>query len=320
MIAMLYSLIVMGHALGVPLILDTDLATDVDDVGALAVAHALADNGEAEILGIMHNTGYRYGPAVIRAINAYYGRPTIPVGQTKSQFADDEANPYVKALAEKMAPDHLNDRVPDAVTEYRKILSHQPSQSVTIVSIGFLTNLRALLESNGDSISPLGGRALVKSKVANLFVMGGGYPTRTKPEFNFSHLGIGPTTRALVENWPTDMVFSGFEIGVEILTGHGLAETPSSNPVREAYRLFHKGKIKDRWSWDQATVLAAVRGPESFWKVQRRGRNVVRADGQNEWRDDEAIGHHAYLIRDKSPADVARTIDLLMRQSPKRGE
>ena len=32
------------------IIFETDMCTDVDDVGALAVLHALADNGEAEIL------------------------------------------------------------------------------------------------------------------------------------------------------------------------------------------------------------------------------------------------------------------------------
>ena len=35
------------------IILDVDLAEDVDDAGALAVLHALADRGEAEILGIL---------------------------------------------------------------------------------------------------------------------------------------------------------------------------------------------------------------------------------------------------------------------------
>ena len=36
----------------VRVILDTDLSSDVDDVGAVAVLHALADAGEAEILGM----------------------------------------------------------------------------------------------------------------------------------------------------------------------------------------------------------------------------------------------------------------------------
>ena len=37
-------------AAAVQLIIDTDMAGDVDDVGALCLAHALADRGEAAIL------------------------------------------------------------------------------------------------------------------------------------------------------------------------------------------------------------------------------------------------------------------------------
>lgn len=42
---------------GVPLIIDTDMSFDVDDVGALCVAHALMDNGEADLLAVMANSG-----------------------------------------------------------------------------------------------------------------------------------------------------------------------------------------------------------------------------------------------------------------------
>ena len=41
----------------VQLIIDTDLGFDVDDVGAIAVAHALADQGKVDILGVVCNTG-----------------------------------------------------------------------------------------------------------------------------------------------------------------------------------------------------------------------------------------------------------------------
>jgi inosine-uridine nucleoside N-ribohydrolase len=41
----------------VQLIIDTDLGFDVDDVGAIAIAHALANEGKVDILGIVCNTG-----------------------------------------------------------------------------------------------------------------------------------------------------------------------------------------------------------------------------------------------------------------------
>ena len=43
------------EAAPVKVIFDTDMANDCDDAGALAVLHALADLGEAEILAIVTN-------------------------------------------------------------------------------------------------------------------------------------------------------------------------------------------------------------------------------------------------------------------------
>ncbi len=49
----------------VPVIFDTDFGPDVDDVGALAILHAMADRGETEILGVMVSTSgdFAHGPA-----------------------------------------------------------------------------------------------------------------------------------------------------------------------------------------------------------------------------------------------------------------
>lgn len=48
-------------SLPVPLIIDTDMSFDVDDVLAVCVAHALADRGEARLLAMVHNTGLDTG-------------------------------------------------------------------------------------------------------------------------------------------------------------------------------------------------------------------------------------------------------------------
>ena len=62
------------------IIFDTDMAGDVDDVGALAILHAMADQGEAEILAVgISSRNEDVGPCV-DAINTWYGRPDIPIG------------------------------------------------------------------------------------------------------------------------------------------------------------------------------------------------------------------------------------------------
>ena len=78
-----------GQSGGVPLvprrpaqrlIIDTDMSSDCDDVGAVCIAHALMDRGEAELVAVVHNTGLDTGAGAIAAINQYYGRPMLPIG------------------------------------------------------------------------------------------------------------------------------------------------------------------------------------------------------------------------------------------------
>ena len=66
-----------------PVIFDTDIGGDWDDMGALAVLHSLAGSGEAEILATMVSGGGHtatWGPACLDAVNTFYGRPDIPIG------------------------------------------------------------------------------------------------------------------------------------------------------------------------------------------------------------------------------------------------
>ena len=71
----------------VPLIIDTDLGFDVDDFGAVCIANELMIMGEADILAIVHNTGYKMGIGGVSSINHYYGHDFIPLGAYKGEFA-----------------------------------------------------------------------------------------------------------------------------------------------------------------------------------------------------------------------------------------
>ena len=50
-------------------IYETDMCADVDDVGGLAVLHAFANSGQAEILAVCFNEVHPSGAAAIDAIN-----------------------------------------------------------------------------------------------------------------------------------------------------------------------------------------------------------------------------------------------------------
>ena len=77
------------------MIFDTDIGSDCDDAGALAVLHALADAGEIRILGVIFSSGKnRYGVGTCDAINTYYGRGDLPLGQYQGSDVGDPRDSY----------------------------------------------------------------------------------------------------------------------------------------------------------------------------------------------------------------------------------
>jgi len=301
------------------IILDTDIGSDCDDAGALAVLHALADAGEAEILACIYSSGRnRYGPGCIAAINAYYGRPAIPIGAYAEIDLGDPRNDFLEAIAtDTVRYGHAivsRDDVPDPVAVYRRALAGAPDGSVHIVSIGHTKGLYDLLESGADAISSLSGRELIERKVKAWVAMGGTFPHEKEPGWNFGQGGTAPYSRHLIQQWPTPIVFSGFEIGDVIKTGRSLQATSPNNPVREAYRLWENALENNRPSWDQTAVLYAVRGTKDYWKLSR-GRCDVADDGRTDWHADEQ-GPHAYLVEKMNPAALAGVIEELMARPP----
>ena len=137
-----------AHGAPTRLIIDTDMSSDCDDVGATCMAHALMTKGEAEIVAIVHNTGLDTGVGAISTINTWYGRPDIPVGAYKGQFNAGNRGSYVDDLVKRFPSKIKNaSQVPDALSVYRKALAGSPDRSVWISSIGFTTNIEALLKS-----------------------------------------------------------------------------------------------------------------------------------------------------------------------------
>merc|ERR1712223_110340 len=166
----------------VPLIIDTDASFDVDDVVAICMAHALMDKGEADIKAIVHDAGYPRAIGAVSVLNTYYGRQDIPLGAYKGDFGKDPwgnwvRGAYVDDLVDNW-PSPVKDSgdVPDAVSVYRKVLSEAEDRSIVISSIGFVTNIAALLRSGPDEFSDMNGFELVQAKVKTIAWQGGWYP------------------------------------------------------------------------------------------------------------------------------------------------
>jgi inosine-uridine nucleoside N-ribohydrolase len=298
-------------------ILDTDMAGDCDDAGALAVLHALADGGECEILAILTNRRdqTRASAAAVDTINTWYGRPAIPIGTDKEggKTRKPPRSPFTEALRDAFRNDIGTDAAaPNALDVYRRLLSAAPDGSVTICSVGALSNLEDLLRNKRD---------LVVKKVRLLVVMGGEFPDsrRNRPETNIA-IDI-PAAKYVIENWPGEILFSGFEVGKAIHAGSLLKTVPHPNPVRRAYELRpYAGKRSidaGKPAYDQTAVLLAVRGAEPrYWDVVRDGRVEVSDDGHTRWVEDTA-GRHTWVKIKGNPEPLAELIDRLMVRPPK---
>jgi len=299
----------------VPVIFDTDMDSDCDDLGALAVLHALADLGEARLLAVITTTSDPHSPLCADAVNSWYGRGDVPIGVLDpASGGGRRQSRYTRAVAEA-CPHGLAAYADaeDAVRLYRRVLAGQPDGSVVIVTVGHLTSLARLLDSAPDAASPLGGLDLVARKVRLWSCMGGTYPEGKEP--NFYRPDPAATVRC-VRAWPGRVVFSGAEIGAAIRTGARLVKTPPENPVRIGYEAYFGKAGRSRYSWDQTAVLAAVRGPEAYWDLEATGHCHVDSDGRNTWRraPDKA---HAYLKPKMDPTEVGRVIEGLMVRPPK---
>lgn len=307
----------------VKVIVDTDMFGDCDDVGAMAVLHQLADNGEVEILATVINSNNKEKAvgASVDVVNTYYGRPDIPLGSYHGKDAKLRASTYTAQLRDEFphnAP--ADDDLPSGVSVYRRVLSQAADGEVVIISIGFLFNLRDLLNSPADDISPLTGEELIRKKVRELVMMGGQFPASDpkKGEFNFAWTQP-KCAQEVMARWPTPVLLSGWEIGAGIICGQPLAATPRSNPVRRAYELFPKNcLLTGRYAFDHTAILAAVRDPQTYWTLSEPGVCVVADNGSNTWRADPA-GKHRYLIRKVPDEEMARVFDDFMVMPPKGG-
>lgn len=296
------------------ILLDTDMATDCDDAGAMAVLHALADSGEADIRAILVNNKDAASAGIVAAINGFYGRGNIPLGIYQGDAVGITAGDFAQTLAaDSRLYGHTilsRPEIPAATSIYRKTLAALGDGLAVIVSIGHLNNLHDLLDSGPDKYSPLSGLELVRQKVAHVVMMGGDYPSGR--EHNFFARGSDAITAAVLRVWPTPILFSGYTLGLAVITGPKLASLPDNHPVRRAYALHRTEPLKNgRPSWDQTAVLAAVRGPAPFWNLSPAGRNHVSPDGSNRWEADPRASH-AYLVENTPPANAAAEIESLM--------
>ena len=298
----------------VRVILDTDIDSDVDDVQALAMLHAYEKTGLVNVLGVVVTSNDSAAAACTAAINAFYGRPDLPIGYLSQQTNLRHFSKYTQSVAESF-PHTLKSlaQTTESARLYRRLLANSPDGSVVIVTIGHLTSLQKLLQSAGDDLSPLSGQALVAKKVKKWLCMGGQYPAGK--EANFFRPDPQSTIYCL-HHWTQEALFCGWEVGNRIKTGGDYLRRnlPQSHPVYRAYDLYNN--FAGRPAWDQVAVLLLdERGAGQYLEFIGNGYVRVNPDGSNDWQTGTAANkRHAYVrIRPGVEPDViARYMDDLV--------
>ncbi len=305
----------------VKIIFDTDMESDVDDVGALAMLHGFANIGEADILATVSSSLNPWSAPTIDVINTYFGRGDIPIGNVKTLGVYRNSR-YARKISEKYPQDiGLGENAANANSVYRKVLAEQPDGSVVIVTVGYLTNLSKLLNTGSDKYSTLSGTELAAKKVKHLVCMGGRYPLEQNPGKWGNFKPDPQAVRHVANDWPTRIIFTtGGDFANAIPTGKILFETEGTrpSPVREAYEIFLKGWNR-KWhhSADLIAVYVAVRGHTPYFKLRTQGYFHIFEDGTHMWRVDpdrpnhQIIGEFAEGI---DPLKVAADFDRLLAQ------
>ena len=313
----------------VPIVFDTDISGDVDDVLALAMLHTLADRGECTIQAV---TISKINPLTVPfadAVNTFYGRPDIPIGVPRE--AQQRESKYLKLVKQRDGdsfryPHDLltSDDAPQAVSVLRKTLAAAADHSIVLVQVGLAANLADLIESPADGISPLTGQELVRKKVRLVSVMAGAFrPVRGDSHYLEANVRNGiRSMQRFAKQWPADVpvVWSDFLIGIAApYPRQSIARDfryRTHHIVPEAY-LLHSGPDHDRPTWDLTSVLYAVRPDDSYFDLSPRGRVTVDDDGFTQFVADEQGRDRYLLMNEQQQLRVIETQRALVSQPPR---
>lgn len=305
----------------VGLIYDTDICGDCDDVLALGMIHAMQSRGDCRLLAVTISADNAKAAPFVSAINTFYGRGKVPLGVVGEGGVALESK-YLKLVDQKddgrFRYPHDASTPPPATEVLRKTLAAQPDQSVVIAQVGFSTNLARLLETKGDEQSPLSGEDLVKAKVRFLSIMAGAFePINGDAHYReYNVIKDVPSCAKLVERWPTEIVFSGFEIGIAIPYPATSIERDydyvKHHPLAEAYILYEPPP-HNRPTWDLTSVLYAVHPDRGYFDLSKPGDVTVEDDGFTRFKE-SSNGKSRYLIL-RDDAQKARAVEALVQLS-----
>jgi inosine-uridine nucleoside N-ribohydrolase len=300
---------------------------DVDDALALGMIHNLEKRGACKLLAITITKDNPKAAAFTDVINTFYGRSDIPIGIVRNGMTKEDGRFNVLADQPDKYPHQLrsNSPIPDALPLLRKTLAAQPDGSVVIVQVGFFTNLARLLDTPADEHSPLNGRDLIQKKVKLLSLMAGSFQT-IEHNNRYSEYNVRidvPSAQKLAREWPTPMLWSGYEIGIAAAYPHQSIEQDYNyvphHPLKDAYYLYNPPP-HDRPTWDLTAVLAVVHPDRGYFSYSPTGTVIVEDDGFTRFvkdkKDAPKPGLSRFLIMDPLQTERVREACVQLSSEP----
>jgi inosine-uridine nucleoside N-ribohydrolase len=300
----------------VKIILDTDMGSDCDDVGAMALLFTYIKKGKAELLATIYSSGkVPYGAAVLDAINIFYNHKDIPVG---AYHGEDVGDPQDKMDAAGLTYSgkynnrfNYNYETTEQTNLNRKLLSEQNDSSITYVTIGHTKALYDLLKSKPDEFSELSGHDLIQSKIKKWIALGAlGASNREgnlKKDWNFFFNGTSEYTEYLVNHFPSQIVF--IDAGTDVLTGKSLNLTKDGNIIKDSYKQWlwnyqRKSLDDQRPSWDLAAVYYAVEGLGDFLEEENPGFLEFSAENGCRWIEGTSAKRQKFIVQKKNVNEI----------------
>jgi hypothetical protein len=279
-------------------IIDTDLSRWWDDASAIGVANVLQQRDALRILGVVSDVPNAIAVAALDAIDTAYGHGDVPLGAVAGSGRDSFPHGYTDELVRRLPHSvETSADVPGAVALYRRLLAREPDRSVTVVSLGGYTNLAGLLRSRADRQSPLGGRALVRRKVARLVVMDGLFPNGA-PALTNQKIDLD-AARAVVDagGWPTPIAWVDGFGGINTKVGGTLcAQVAADHPMRVVYETLFGCAPPGDGNWDTPTLLYAIGDVKAvFSELGQGGAAVINAQGGLSWQTQSPRKHDLYV-------------------------
>ena len=321
--ALLCTLIVQAQRQNI--IFETDMGNDVDDALAIDMLYKFDRQKQIKLMAVMLNKEGEFPPRYIDLLNTWYGRKRIPIGVSGrsdksivagtnyTQVVCEETDEQGKPLYKRSIKDYS--KLLPAPKLYRKLLAKAKDHSVTIVSVGFSTNLAMLLDSKADEYSPLSGRELVAKKVEQLVTMAG---NMTNPKFHeYNVVNDIQACQKVYRDWPTPIITSPFELGAQIKYPASSIENDFGwaphHPIVDSYKAYLP-QIEDRPTWDLTAVLYAI-NPQDFFTLSAPGLISVTDEGTTLFKP-QTNGTHYYLS--VTPEQARRILDYFVTTITKK--